>query len=267
MKVFISWSGTRSRIVAAALRDWLPNVLQAVQPWMSDADIEKGSRWSTDVGVQLQEARVGIICLTPESITEPWVLFEAGALSKTLENTFVCTYLFDLDTSDLTWPLALFQATKNNREDTRKLLGTLNRALGANSLPDARLDDIFDVWWPRLEDRLKTIPQDPGQRAQAKRSEGDVLSEILDLVRDQTVATNSVVAQTLSDVSMNVERMSVKLVNAIRHLEDTLESFAASSSRWAGSPLRSEPGPSSLAARLEAAGRSSPESTEPRGTR
>ena len=95
---------------------------------MSATDIEKGTRWSTDIGTQLAQARVGIICLTPENVKEPWVIFEAGALSKTLENTFVCTYLLDIEPADLRFPLALFQATKTGKEDTRKLLGTINRA-------------------------------------------------------------------------------------------------------------------------------------------
>jgi len=42
--VFISWSGERSGLVAAALHDWLPMVVQTADPWMSSEGIEKGTR-------------------------------------------------------------------------------------------------------------------------------------------------------------------------------------------------------------------------------
>jgi hypothetical protein len=75
MEVFISWSGERSKAVAEALHDWLPNVIQTVRPWVSLADIEKGTRWNTDIASQLAECRVGLICLTPENVSAPWLLF------------------------------------------------------------------------------------------------------------------------------------------------------------------------------------------------
>jgi hypothetical protein len=90
MKVFISWSGERSRAVAEALWEWLPNVIQTVNPWVSLADIEKGARWSTEIASQLETCCVGLICLTPENLSAPWLLFEAGAISKTLDKAFVC---------------------------------------------------------------------------------------------------------------------------------------------------------------------------------
>src|SRR5258708_35734875 len=92
--VFISWSGERSKHAAEALRKWLPIVLQAAKPGISSSDIDKGSRGLDEVGKALEGMKVGIICLTPENLTAEWILYEAGALSKTLDaKTRVCTYL------------------------------------------------------------------------------------------------------------------------------------------------------------------------------
>ena len=44
MKVFISWSGERSKQMAAALKEWLPTAIQYLEPWMSDTDIHAGDR-------------------------------------------------------------------------------------------------------------------------------------------------------------------------------------------------------------------------------
>ncbi|MFQ5874194.1 MAG: toll/interleukin-1 receptor domain-containing protein [Dehalococcoidia bacterium] len=184
MRVFISWSGERSGTVARALRDWVPNVIQAVRPWMSDSDIAKGARWSSDIALQLEESRVGVICLTPENLQEPWILFEAGALSKTLEDTFVCPYLYDLQSADITGPLAQFQATKPEKEDTRSLIQTINRALREQALPEPNLNTIFDKWWPDLEKSLKAVPR-PEKKPAPQRSDRKILEEILELVREQ----------------------------------------------------------------------------------
>ena len=43
-KVFISWSGDRSRKIGEALRDWLPDVLPLVDAFLSTEDIEKGAK-------------------------------------------------------------------------------------------------------------------------------------------------------------------------------------------------------------------------------
>ena len=90
MKVFMSWSGSLSRRAAEILRDWLPNVLQAIEPWMSTDDIEKGTRWSLDVATELSKAKVGILCVTSDNLDSPWLYFEAGALSRAMDKTFVC---------------------------------------------------------------------------------------------------------------------------------------------------------------------------------
>lgn len=82
MKVFISWSGERAKAVARALHEWLPTVIQSLEPWMSDQDISSGQRWNSEISNQLAESNYGIICITPENQIAPWLNFEAGAVAK-----------------------------------------------------------------------------------------------------------------------------------------------------------------------------------------
>jgi hypothetical protein len=124
MKVFISWSGQRSKLIAEALREWLPLVIQSLQPWMSAADIDKGAKWSTEISRELEQADFGVSCVTPENLNEPWLLFEAGALSKK-DGARVCTYLWELEAAAVPQPLGQFQATKCNKADTERLVGNM----------------------------------------------------------------------------------------------------------------------------------------------
>lgn len=205
MKVFISWSGDRSRAVAEALRYWLPKVIQAVQPWMSANDIEKGSRWRTGISTELEQSSIGIICLTPENLASPWIHFEAGALSKQQQNTYVCTYLYKVDPVDVRDPLAQFQTTKAEREDTRKLLQSINNARSVEKLSENELNEQFDVWWPKLESRLQSIPATQ-EAAQPTRSEKDILEEILRLVR--SLATPNTTPNTAPPIEYKQEFLS-----------------------------------------------------------
>jgi hypothetical protein len=70
----------------------------------------------------------------PENLTASWLLFEAGTLSKTLDKTFVCPYLLNLQPTDIQGPLSQFQAATTEKEETRKLLHTINNALGDHAL-------------------------------------------------------------------------------------------------------------------------------------
>jgi hypothetical protein len=182
--VFISWSGERSKAAAEALREWLPIVLQVARPWMSETDIEKGSRGLEEIGKALEVMKVGIICLTPENLTAEWINYEAGALSKTPDaKTRVCTYLLaGLEYRNVKPPLGLFQWTKANRDDTRKLIHTINKHLDATPVPDSSLDAIFAKMWPDLEQRLSALPASAGV-VPPVRTTDEMVAEILELSR------------------------------------------------------------------------------------
>jgi hypothetical protein len=182
MEVFLSWSQTRSETVARALHQWIPLVLQPVRPWLS-RDIEKGARWDDVISRKLDACDFGVVCLTPESLHSDWLVFEAGALSKKVNEARVCTYLLDLKPSDITGPLAKFQHTTATREDTYILLDTLNVALGEQGLDSDRFRRTFEQWWPDLEQRLATARALTVTLPSTSRGTEDKIDEILLTVR------------------------------------------------------------------------------------
>jgi hypothetical protein len=94
MKVFLSHSGDRSKAMALALEDFVPKLVPAVEPWISTG-IDKGARWAPEIAENLEASGVGIVCLTSDNLTEPWILFEAGALSKIRHERRVWTFLLE----------------------------------------------------------------------------------------------------------------------------------------------------------------------------
>lgn len=184
MKVFISWSGELSREIAEALRVWLPAVLQAVKPYYTPDDIEKGARWSSEIANELEKSKVGIFCLTRENLQSSWILFEAGAISKVVGKGAVCPILFGLDNSDISGPLGQFQSTLFTKKEFFKLVKSINVELGDSKLPDDTLNSVFDMWWPKLEAQVIGILSSHKEKQPVElRSEREILEEILGLVR------------------------------------------------------------------------------------
>ena len=82
MRVFLSWSGGVSKSIATALRDWIPLVVPPARPWMSDLDVRAGEYWERQLSDTLDATDCGILVLTRDNHDAPWVVFEAGVLSR-----------------------------------------------------------------------------------------------------------------------------------------------------------------------------------------
>lgn len=192
MKIFISWSGDLSKKLAICLKDWLPNVIQCIDPYVSSEDIDKGARWHMDISSQLDSIAFGIICLTKQNISAPWVNFEAGALGKSVEGSRVCPLLFDLMPSDIQGPIAGFQTTKaDDYDDFLKLMFSINSACPL-PMKDDRLEEIFRVWWPMLNSKLEAILKENKEKEPSTNKGGSkvvdmktmmILEEILEMNR------------------------------------------------------------------------------------
>jgi TIR domain-containing protein len=210
MDIFVSWSGPRSRAVAEAFKEYLPMIVNAFTPWLSSADIDKGARWNSDLATALATAKAGIICLTPNNLAAPYILFESGALSKTVDKAYVCTLLIGMEPSDVSGPLAQFQATKPTKDDLRQLMKTLNKALGASALKDSQVEATFDLCWPKLKERLDNLPAD-GPTGRPHRSERELLEELVNTVRSSGAETEDRMAVLQRELGEMMYLLSVKI--------------------------------------------------------
>jgi hypothetical protein len=213
MRLFLSWSGPRSKLVAEALDGWVRQVIQAVDPWIS-SEIEKGARWQGEIASHLEEARIGIICLTRDNLTAPWILFEAGALSK-IRDAYVCTFLLDVSPSDVEQPLGQFQHTSAAKDDVRRLMHTINSAVrdaGERSLQAHALDEVFETFWPKLEEKLGRVATTKTESAPV-RTDRELLEELLELARAQEQRVR--LAETTQKVTMHLSDASPRRVRAI----------------------------------------------------
>lgn len=138
--VFMSWSGEQSHRVAALLYKWLPQFIQSIDPFLSSEDIRKGARWFAEISGELDRINFGILCVTRSNLDAPWLLFEGGALSKSLGHSRVTPLLINVSNSDLRGPLAQFNTTSLQRNNIKQLLESMNEHLGERKLLPKLLD-------------------------------------------------------------------------------------------------------------------------------
>lgn len=203
-------------MVAELLDTWLQCVIQAVDPWMSSKDIDRGSLWFSEINDQLQNTTIGIICLTQENKNKPWILFEAGALAKGLSNSRVCTFLIDLEPTDVGTPLSQFNHTFPSQGGLWELVRTLNSSLKEKGLKEKTLELVFETYWPKFElDFRKILEETPQSDHVEKRSEDEILLEILSSTRTMDRRIRNIENERgLTDISklLDLTSRSVKKV-------------------------------------------------------
>jgi hypothetical protein len=159
-------------------------VLQAVDPWLSTKDIDKGSLWFSEITSQLSNTQNGVVCLSKSNLNSPWILFEAGALAKGLSSSRVYTFLIDLSPNEVKDPLAQFNHTIPNRESVFQLIRSINNSLGEQALRENIIANVFETYWPQFEkDFNEIIKNTPEEEIKEERPKEDLLNEILYSVR------------------------------------------------------------------------------------
>jgi hypothetical protein len=202
--------------MAVALRDWLPLILHYCDPWLSQRDIAAGERWAVEIGKELEGSHFGVIVITADNLTAPWILFEAGALSKAFTASAVCPYLVDLEFKELTGPLAQFQAKKADRISTLELVQSIN-AKASQPIDEARLRELFDVLWAKLDERIRDLPLPKGPTPPSSRPQTEIIEELVETIRrmenrlDLLNGSVERLGQGPAVVSLGRERLPIEL--------------------------------------------------------
>jgi len=169
------------------MRDWLPNVLHAVKPFVSSKDIHAGTRWRDEIADELDETQFGLICVTKANQGEPWLNFEAGALAKSVDSSRVIPLAIDLSLADIKNPLGQFQGSLLTKEGLREVVVSINASCDQSISAD-RLQKSFEKWWPDLESELKEFEEQEQSEASSTpaepaRDDRELLEEVLTTVR------------------------------------------------------------------------------------
>jgi hypothetical protein len=225
MKVFISWSGDRSKQLGTAIHWWLPKVLNFVDVFFSDSDIESGARWYNSIIDALEKSDAGLVILTPENITgQRWMMFEVGAIARSVTQARVCPILFGITKTDLNLkggPLSFFQAAEFSVEDDfRKLQKTIN----AGRLGEAHLTEVFDAWWSKLKEKIDAIPALPQTVLETPKAD-ELLQEILFMTRGLVLEQQKLVQalSTLPTVMALLRQQRLGLGRALNTAEAEAE--------------------------------------------
>lgn len=181
MKIFISWSGEQSHSLAKALHEWVPLVLHYAEPWLSQSDIDAGDRWAVKIAAELAATNFGIICITKTNISSPWILFESGALAKSLESGKVVPLLLDIDHKDVSGPLAQFQSKKIGKQGVKDVMSTINDA-SSSPVAEEKLNKLFESLWPALEQKMAEIPRKE-HVVKKTRPDSEILEDLVSGVR------------------------------------------------------------------------------------
>ncbi|MGB6411180.1 MAG: hypothetical protein WBF16_08265, partial [Candidatus Deferrimicrobiaceae bacterium] len=107
---------------------------------------------------ELNQSSLGILCVLPDNIGDPWLNFEAGVLSKTLDGSKVIPLLIGVERSELdNGPLAQFSSSIYEKNEMYHILETINENTEEGRLSEERLQNTFEVWWPKLKLDVESI--------------------------------------------------------------------------------------------------------------
>ncbi|MCL2088868.1 MAG: toll/interleukin-1 receptor domain-containing protein [Oscillospiraceae bacterium] len=166
MKIFISWSKTKSKRIAYAIKDFLEGLFHdKIETWLSDENIQTGARPTAAIRDALKNYDKGIFCVLRENYESPWIMYEAGAISthehcdnENSDDCVIWPILFEPIQTERLFanPLYQFQFVNFDKEKMYKLAKEINNNVKAFK-DIATLEKQFGFYWNELNSRVDQV--------------------------------------------------------------------------------------------------------------
>lgn len=143
---------------AELVREWLHGPFPELEIELAAAQHLREPELAACV-MRLRQARVGLLCVTPDAIAQPWLYFALGLMKRHLGPSGLIVPIFlDVIPSDVSpTPLHVFQAVQVNLQEFLQLGLQIEAHL---ALPGDSADRAqrFSESWPSFEERARLIP-------------------------------------------------------------------------------------------------------------
>ena len=148
--IFISWSKPLSNKIAGSIKCCLETIFcDYIEAYFSEKDLESGILMQ-NINSAMRRSEIGIICLTRENLSRPWLAYELGFMSGLRIRVY--PIMFGIDQTQiqntLFAPLTVYDFENGLREVIRKVYEKLpySSLLGThfNNVFERALQDCFE---------------------------------------------------------------------------------------------------------------------------
>ena len=161
-KIFISWAGDNSKIIALKLKQVLEEqIFQGcdLQCFVSEVNIQAGDNWWSTINKEFRSCALGIAIVTKENIGAPWLYFEAGAIIA--RDKPLIPLLFNCEHKDLEHtPLATkYMANFSNYKQFEAMVKRINKIFDNLQTNPKALNAVVSSGYTWLDTELEPVKE------------------------------------------------------------------------------------------------------------
>lgn len=162
-KIFICWSGESSKKIATELKSLLERKIfsgTGLICFVSELDIASGTDWWNKIQRELKTSKIGILCITKENLSAPWIYFEAGAMVAHGVRTIPLLINCHGDRLEKTPINRNHRVDFHSKQQFIKMIVDINDAMSLQNVSKENLEATAEQKYSLIKDKLKDTLSD-----------------------------------------------------------------------------------------------------------